>query len=357
MPRDPPGHARVAAPADPPRLADVPGARATRTSASSSRTSSASSSRAATRSSARSSTARRGASAATSALFRDARRAARALPAGRRLRALPRARRARGRARDARAARRHRARAGRREHRDRSRASAPRRATSCAAPRRSIAVSRWLRDRLEAAVPEARGKTEVVDCGVDLERFAPRDCRGGTSRASGWTPTGRASSASEASRSARTSSDSRARSSGAARARSRSSATARSAPRSKDGPGSASSAASATTRCRRGSLRPTSLCQPSLEEPFGLATLEAMASARSVVATTVGGPPEFVTPESGVLVDPARRRRARLGALTRPRRSRVRTSPAVRRPALTTSSCRRTGWRRSSCEPLRDRRA
>ena len=29
-----------------------------------------------------------------------------------------------------------------------------------------------------------------------------------------------------------------------------------------------------------------------------------MASARSVVATRVGGPPEFVTPEAGVLVDP-----------------------------------------------------
>jgi glycosyltransferase involved in cell wall biosynthesis len=29
-----------------------------------------------------------------------------------------------------------------------------------------------------------------------------------------------------------------------------------------------------------------------------------MASARSVVATRVGGPPEFVPPEAGVLVDP-----------------------------------------------------
>jgi len=46
------------------------------------------------------------------------------------------------------------------------------------------------------------------------------------------------------------------------------------------------------------------VCQPSLVEPFGLATLEAMASGRSVVATRVGGPPEFVTPEAGVLVDP-----------------------------------------------------
>jgi glycosyltransferase involved in cell wall biosynthesis len=29
-----------------------------------------------------------------------------------------------------------------------------------------------------------------------------------------------------------------------------------------------------------------------------------MAMERGVVATTVGGPPEFVTPEAGVLVDP-----------------------------------------------------
>jgi len=46
------------------------------------------------------------------------------------------------------------------------------------------------------------------------------------------------------------------------------------------------------------------LCQPSLVEPFGQATLEALASARSVVTTRVGGPPEFVPPEAGVLVDP-----------------------------------------------------
>lgn len=46
------------------------------------------------------------------------------------------------------------------------------------------------------------------------------------------------------------------------------------------------------------------LCQPALVEPFGQTLLEAMASERSVVATRVGGPPEFVTPEAGVLVDP-----------------------------------------------------
>ncbi len=46
------------------------------------------------------------------------------------------------------------------------------------------------------------------------------------------------------------------------------------------------------------------LCQPSLREPFGQATLEGLAMERSVVATRVGGPPEFVTPGAGLLVDP-----------------------------------------------------
>ncbi|MGH7187674.1 MAG: glycosyltransferase, partial [Acetobacteraceae bacterium] len=46
------------------------------------------------------------------------------------------------------------------------------------------------------------------------------------------------------------------------------------------------------------------LCQPSLVEPLGQALLEAMARGRSVVATRIGGPPEFVPPAAGVLVDP-----------------------------------------------------
>ncbi len=46
------------------------------------------------------------------------------------------------------------------------------------------------------------------------------------------------------------------------------------------------------------------LCQPSVSEAFGQAALEAMAMGRSVVASTEGGPPEFVTPEVGVLVRP-----------------------------------------------------
>jgi glycosyltransferase involved in cell wall biosynthesis len=46
------------------------------------------------------------------------------------------------------------------------------------------------------------------------------------------------------------------------------------------------------------------LAQPSLVEPLGQALLEAMACGRSVVATRIGGPPEFVPAEAGVLVDP-----------------------------------------------------
>src|SRR5207253_5645733 len=46
------------------------------------------------------------------------------------------------------------------------------------------------------------------------------------------------------------------------------------------------------------------VCVPSLLEPFGQSILEAMASGRTVVATRVGGPPEFVPPEAGILVDP-----------------------------------------------------
>jgi len=48
----------------------------------------------------------------------------------------------------------------------------------------------------------------------------------------------------------------------------------------------------------------TVLCQPSLLEPLGQSLLEGMAVGRPVVATRIGGPPEFVPPEAGVLVDP-----------------------------------------------------
>src|SRR5207245_9181166 len=46
------------------------------------------------------------------------------------------------------------------------------------------------------------------------------------------------------------------------------------------------------------------VCGPALIEPFGQALLEAMACGRTVVATRVGGPPEFVPSDAGLLVDP-----------------------------------------------------
>ena len=98
-------------------------------------------------------------------------RAARTFKPGRRLRALPRPGRADRRPLFPRAARRHCARPGRRG------TSAPprrrRRATAYVVGRAAavIAVSEYLRRELEAKVPAARGKTEVIDSGVDLERF------------------------------------------------------------------------------------------------------------------------------------------------------------------------------------------
>jgi glycosyltransferase involved in cell wall biosynthesis len=47
------------------------------------------------------------------------------------------------------------------------------------------------------------------------------------------------------------------------------------------------------------------VCQPSTSEPFGQALLEAMAMERAVVGTIHGGHAEFVTPETGRLVDPS----------------------------------------------------
>ncbi len=166
-----------------------------------------------------------------------------------------------------------------------------------------IAVSRWLRDQLVEAVPEAGAKTEVIDCGVDLERFAPRDAATAR-REVGWETDGTAFLCL-----------------GALSERKNVMRLARAFERGGEGTltfvgdGPLRAALEGRTGIRLAGRVghdhvPTwmaacdVLCQPSLVEPFGLATLEAMASGRSVVATSVGGPPEFVTPESGVLADP-----------------------------------------------------
>jgi glycosyltransferase involved in cell wall biosynthesis len=166
-----------------------------------------------------------------------------------------------------------------------------------------IAVSGWLRDRLLEAVPEAEKKTEVVDCGVDLDRFAPRDAEaargelGWSGRGTAFLCLGTLSERKNVLRLAR-----------AFEQRGEGTLTfvgdgpLREALEGRPGirlVGRVEHEAVPTWMAASDVV-----CQPSVQEPFGLATLEAMASARSVVATSVGGPPEFVTSEAGVLVDP-----------------------------------------------------
>jgi glycosyltransferase involved in cell wall biosynthesis len=159
-----------------------------------------------------------------------------------------------------------------------------------------IAVSDYLRRELEERVPEARGKTEVVDSGVDLDRFcavapaeqleSPAFVHVGslTERknvvrlADAFATLGRGSLTFVG--------DGQLRSRLAGRARVR--VVGRVPHEAVPGWLSAADV----------------VCGPALLEPFGQSLLEAMACERTVVATRVGGPPEFVTEESGVLVDP-----------------------------------------------------
>ncbi|MCB0874816.1 MAG: glycosyltransferase [Solirubrobacterales bacterium] len=166
-----------------------------------------------------------------------------------------------------------------------------------------ISNSRWLAERLAASIPAAAAKTEIADCGIDLEAFAPGDA-GAARRELGWEGDGPAflcvGSLIE-----------------------RKNVTALADAFSKLGRGRLAFVGDGPLRSRLEGLPgvrvvgriPQSevprwvaacdvLCQPSLIEPFGQATLEGMAMERSVVATANGGPPEFVPPEAGVLVDP-----------------------------------------------------
>jgi glycosyltransferase involved in cell wall biosynthesis len=166
-----------------------------------------------------------------------------------------------------------------------------------------IAVSRWLRRELENAVSEAAGKTEVVDCGVDLERFSPRDADEARQQV-GWSSDG----ASFLCLGGLTERKNVLRLASAFERRGEGTLTfvgdgpLRGALEGRDGIRLVGRVSHEDVPSWIAAS--DVLCQPSLVEPFGLATLEAMASARSVVATTIGGPPEFVTPEAGVLTDP-----------------------------------------------------
>jgi glycosyltransferase involved in cell wall biosynthesis len=157
-----------------------------------------------------------------------------------------------------------------------------------------IAVSDYLRRELEAKVPEARGKTEVVDSGVDLERFTVQPAPTGPPR---YVCIGSLIQRKNVLRLA--------------------------TAFERLGEGTLTFVGDGPLRAQLGGRPGIELmgvlpydrippqiaaahvvCQPSLIEPFGQAVLEAMASARSVVATRIGGPPEFVPSEAGVLVDP-----------------------------------------------------
>jgi glycosyltransferase involved in cell wall biosynthesis len=157
-----------------------------------------------------------------------------------------------------------------------------------------VAVSDYLRRELEAKVPEARGKTEVVDSGVDLERFSVSPPPKGETD---YLCIGRLEPRKNVVRLA--------------------DAFARLGegtltfvgdgplwPRLEGRPGVRVSGPVPHSAVPDLLAAVHVLCQPSLVEPFGQTVLEAMACGRSVVATRVGGPPEFVPPEAGVLVDP-----------------------------------------------------
>jgi glycosyltransferase involved in cell wall biosynthesis len=159
-----------------------------------------------------------------------------------------------------------------------------------------IAVSEYLRRELEERLPDARGKTEVVDSGVDLDRF----CAG--------QPAERLEAPAFLHVGSLTERKNVVRLADAFALFGRGSLTFVG-----DGPLRAQLEGRDRVRVLGrvahdevpGWLNAADVvCGPALVEPFGQAILEAMACERSVVATRIGGPPEFVTDEAGVLVDP-----------------------------------------------------
>jgi glycosyltransferase involved in cell wall biosynthesis len=162
-----------------------------------------------------------------------------------------------------------------------------------------IAVSDYLRRELELKIPEARGKTEVVDCGVDLELFRPWPVPG-TGRGQNGPVFLCIGSLTERKNVVRLA-DAFAR---LGRGRLIFLGDGPLRPQLEGRPNVEVNGRVPHDEVPRFLAESTVLCQPSTVEPFGQALLEAMAAERSVVATRIGGPPEFVTPEAGVLVDP-----------------------------------------------------
>jgi glycosyltransferase involved in cell wall biosynthesis len=166
-----------------------------------------------------------------------------------------------------------------------------------------VAVSQWLLDRLVEVVPEAAAKSSVIDCGVDLERFSVLDA--GEARESvGWTPEGTGflclGSLNERKNVLRLARAFEQR--GEGELVFVGDGALRSALEGRRGINLAGLVAHDEVPAWIAAA--DVVCQPSLMEPFGLSTLEGLASGRAVVATRIGGPPEFVPDGAGVLVDP-----------------------------------------------------
>jgi glycosyltransferase involved in cell wall biosynthesis len=166
-----------------------------------------------------------------------------------------------------------------------------------------IANSRWLASRLTEHIPEAGPKLEIVDCGVDLEAFSPRPAAEAR-RELGWDGDGPAflcvGSLIERKNVVRLAEAF----ASLGRGRLAFVGDGPLRPELEGRPDATLTGRVPQPKVPRWIAACDVLCQPSLIEPFGQATLEAMAMERTVIATSNGGPPEFVTPEAGVLVDP-----------------------------------------------------
>ena len=166
-----------------------------------------------------------------------------------------------------------------------------------------IANSRWLATQLTDRIPAAGPKIEVADLGVDLEAFSPRPAEEAR-RQLGWEGDGPAflsvGSLIERKNVVRLAD------AFAELGRGRLAFVGDGPLRAslEERPGVILAGRVPQSEVPRWMAACDVLCQPSLIEPFGQATLEAMAMERTVLATSSGGPPEFVTPEAGVLVDP-----------------------------------------------------
>ncbi|HKH42163.1 MAG TPA: glycosyltransferase [Solirubrobacterales bacterium] len=166
-----------------------------------------------------------------------------------------------------------------------------------------IANSRWLAARLTEQIPAAGPKIEVADLGVDLDAFSPRPAADAR-RELDWDGEGPAflcvGSLIERKNVVRLAEAF----ASLGRGRLAFVGDGPLRPALEGRPGVTLTGRVPQSEVPQWVAACDVLCQPSLIEPFGQATLEAMAMERSVVATMVGGPPEYVTPEAGVLVEP-----------------------------------------------------